>query len=74
MRAFDILVRQGYLATHAERRGHPLYVSLKPFSGNTDLTERATANRDTAPDSTVTVRRASNGRAARGCAPADQRG
>jgi hypothetical protein len=38
--AFDILVQEGYLATQGERRGHPLYVSVKPYSEAADLLPR----------------------------------
>ena len=37
MLAFDILVQEGYLAVQGDRRGHPLYVSVKPYS---ELAER----------------------------------
>jgi len=35
--AFDILVQEGYLAAQGKWRGHPLYVSVKPYSEGADL-------------------------------------
>jgi hypothetical protein len=36
MLAFDILVQEGYLAPRGERRGYPLYVSVKPYTEAAD--------------------------------------
>lgn len=40
LHAFDIMVREGYLAPQGERRGYPLYVSVKPYSESADLLTR----------------------------------
>lgn len=37
MSAFDILVQDGYLTMQGKRNGHPLYVSVKPYSETSDL-------------------------------------
>ena len=36
--AFGLLVQEGYIAAQGQRHGHPLYVSMKPYSEAADLT------------------------------------
>jgi hypothetical protein len=47
--AFDILVQEGYLAPQGERRGYPLYVSVKPYLETANLLAQHHQDREPLP-------------------------